>query len=91
MATLKKRRLRRTFTGKCGADEDPSGDHLWFYFLDADGAVLAHTKLSHGADNDIGEPLLSKIAQDVNLNSRGLVDLVNCTMDAGTFYANLVA
>ena len=89
MAALKKQDLRRTFSGKCKAEEDTKGDHVWYVFRVGD-AVYAKTKVSHGR-GDLGRPIAARIARQVGLTQDELRELVSCNYTSANFHANLAA
>lgn len=62
-------------------------DHVWFHFRIGD-TIYAQTKVSHGR-GDIDSRIAGRIARQIGLSQRALVDLVSCRMDAEAFYANL--
>ena len=88
MPALKKQDLRRTFRGKCAADEVHK-DHIWYVFR-VGGEVFARTKVSHGP-GDVGKSIAGRIAHQIGLTQAQLHDLVACSYTSANFHANLAA
>ncbi len=88
MASLDKRDLSSALTGKLGAEEIAKRDHAWFV-LRINGVAYAATKLSHGSEKQIGQPILGRIARQLGLTTAQLLAVVGCSIESGTYYSLL--
>ena len=85
MASLKVRDILANLEKK-GFAKDESRDHIWLNYLSTEGKKTAiRTKVSHGED-EIGNPLISKMAKQVRLSNTDFISLVSCTLSGEEYY-----
>lgn len=86
MTTLKSRDVTTGLKRK--GFEERKGSHL-FFILYVDGKkTCIQTMVSHGM-REIGDSLISKMARQTKLNSKGFVDLVTCPLSREAYIAEL--
>ena len=74
------REFHSALLSKGGAEEDRSGDHVFFY-IDVDGQSYRATKFSHSASGQVTAPILSAISRQMRLTNRELRRFVDCTIE----------
>ncbi len=84
-----RRRLEQALSAKLGMRLDVSRDHR-YYELYVDGEWVLQTKVSTGTGHqEIGDPIVAKIAKEMNVTRRQLNDLVQCPMSYADYVAHL--
>lgn len=79
--SLKIREVKRVFTNKLGAQEDDSGDHIYFY-LDFKGSQYTVGKLSHSWKADLNDSQVMMLSRKLCLKKREFEWFVSCTLTA---------
>lgn len=77
MACFKARKVKQSLAKK-GFIED-SGDHYYFVLYENGKKTPVYTKTSHN-DQDIGNPLISLMSQQLHLTKSQFLDLINCPL-----------
>lgn len=91
MPTLDSAETHRAFTGKLGAEEDPSrGDHR-FYVFRVGTTVVATTKISRGSRHTISDDLVARMARQLGVTSNALSQAVSCSLGKTAFHRLLAA
>ena len=75
------REVKRAFSHKLGAQEDDSGDHIYFY-LDYKGSSYTVGKLSHSWSGDLNDTQIMLLARKLYLRKREFELFVDCTLTA---------
>lgn len=78
---MRVRDVKRAFTVKLGAEEDKSGDHI-YYYLSHQGSDYTVGKLSHSWTGSLGPSQISMLAKKLNLRDREFVQFVDCCLSA---------
>lgn len=80
------RELRRALKSKLGAEEDPSGDHI-FFFLAIGGREHRVGKLSHSSrgSEQVNDYVFDDTAKRLKLNKQELLQVEDCTMGTEEF------
>ncbi len=74
------RDMEKTLLKKLGFSQSEAGHHF-YDLLDADGMIVAMTKLSHGRrSKDILKPIFSSIARQIKLTTPQLQNAVKCPL-----------
>jgi len=76
---LRIREVKRAFTRKLEAEENSSGDHIYFYF-EYQGSEYTVGKLSHSWGGDLNDTQISLIARKLLLKKREFEKWVECTL-----------
>ncbi|MGE4308916.1 hypothetical protein [Bacteroides sp.] len=58
-----------------------SVDHKYLDYL-VDGKLILYTKVSHGSEEDLREPLIKQMSTQCKLTKQQFCDLVNCPLSA---------
>ena len=74
------REIRSTLVTKLNAEEDRTGDHIYFW-LNIDGSEFRVGKLSHSARGQAPNYVISDTARRLKLTKKEFVSLVECTID----------
>ncbi len=79
---LSKKKAYKNLKKKGFADApNKSVDHKYLeYFVD--GKMILYTKVSHGSDEDLREPLIKQMSVQCKLSKQQFCDLVNCPLSA---------
>ena len=79
---LKRNNIDSALTSKGFDKQDRKRDH-YYYYLKVDGMdVGIYTKISRGSKaREIGEPLISIMAKQLNITKKQFIDLIACTVD----------
>lgn len=74
--------IRSSLTAK-GFEEDSSGHHIFFVYVDKEGKKTSiRTKMSHSkGGSDVSDPLLSVMARQVRISNTDFKNLVDCPLD----------
>jgi hypothetical protein len=83
---LKTRDIERSLPDK--GFEREGGDHVYFSLLYEGKDCGISTYFSHG-ENEIGDPLIARMAKQVKLSKRDFVRLVECPMDRAEYVEKL--
>lgn len=88
MATRKTRDIRSALIKKGFRHKD--GDHAFYTYHRAsdEKKTSIFTKMSHG-ESEVGDYLLSKMAQQCGLSKSEFLDLVDCPLDQAGYEAKL--
>jgi hypothetical protein len=70
---------RRAFTGKLGAHEDVSGDHIYYYYQ-YQGAEYTVGKLSHSWSGTLNDTQVNMLSKKLRLRKNEFEHWVECTM-----------
>lgn len=82
MPSLDSTEVARALRRKLGCYEERTGDHVYYYVRDADGALLSYTKLSHGGRYTIGPGLVAQMAKQLAFPTiNDFVNLVRCPLE----------
>jgi hypothetical protein len=83
----RKHRDVRTGLEKKGFSVEESRKHIHFVYVDLQGrTTTARTMISHGASGaDIDDRLLGRMAQQVGLEKRRFLELIDCPMTQQAF------
>lgn len=66
---------------KKGFEANPSKDHVVLIYLHDGKRTGVSTKVSHGSDKDVREPLIAKMAKQCRLTKAEFLDLVDCDLE----------
>lgn len=80
------RNIRRAFTNKLGAEEDVSGDHI-YYYLNYQGSQYSVGKLSHSWSGNLNNTQISLLSHKLHLKKKEFEQFVSCTLDASSTIA----
>jgi hypothetical protein len=75
------RAVSRSFTKKLGAEEDVSGDHL-YYYLEYKGSQYTVGKLSHSWSGSLNDTQVGMLARKLHLKKKEFEQFFSCTLDA---------
>jgi hypothetical protein len=76
---LDKNRAYKNLKKKGFVDSTMHVDHKYLeYYLN--GKLILYTKISHGADKDLGDYLIKQMSSQCKLTKKQFADLVNCPM-----------
>lgn len=78
MSTLKANKISGNLEKK-GFKKETKHDHYKFYFYIDGKKTSINTKISLG-ENEIGEPLIKKMSDQMKLNKLQFIDFVSCTI-----------
>lgn len=73
------RDVRKALCVKLKAGEDRSRRHLTYEVVDDQGVLLGQTYISHGI-SDINDPLLGKMARQLNIRRSDFAKLIDCEL-----------
>ena len=82
---LKKSAIERALTGKLGCEVENKGHRVFLFSVD--GEVVAKTHTSHGGDEDLRDPLIAKMAEQLGVSKRFFAEVVQCTKSRAEFEA----
>jgi hypothetical protein len=74
------RTVKRSFVKKLGAEEDVSGDHI-YYYLDYQGSQYTVGKLSHSWSSSLNDTQVGMLACKLHLKKREFEQFVSCKLD----------
>ena len=74
------RTVKRSFVNKLGAEEDVSGDHI-YYYLDYQGSQYTVGKLSHSWSGSLNDTQVGMLARKLRLKKREFEQFVSCELD----------
>jgi hypothetical protein len=74
------RTVKRSFVRKLGAEEDVSGDHI-YYYLDYQGSQYTVGKLSHSWSGSFNDTQVKVLAHKLHLKKREFEQFVSCKLD----------
>lgn len=74
------RTAKRSFVKKLGAEEDVSGDHI-YYYLDYQGSQCTIGKLSHSWSGSLNDTQVGILARKLHLKKRESEQFVSCKLD----------
>ncbi|MBI4330751.1 MAG: hypothetical protein HY673_05690 [Chloroflexi bacterium] len=72
--------LNKALVSKGQANEDRTGDHV-FFFITVEGKSYRATKLSHSGKGQISSSLLGEISKQMRLTTPELRRFVDCTIE----------
>lgn len=75
--------MKRAFVRKLGAEEDISGDHI-YYYLDYGGSQYTVGKLSHSWSGTLNDTQIGMLARKLRLRKTQFEQFVSCDLDAHT-------
>lgn len=78
MSTLKANKISGSLERK-GFKKETNHDHYKFYFYIDGKRASVNTKISLG-ENEIGEPLIKRMSDQMKLNKSQFIDFVSCTI-----------
>jgi hypothetical protein len=74
------RTVKRSFVKKLGAEEDVSGDHI-YYYLDYQGSQYTVGKLSHSWSGSLNDTQVGMLARKLHLKKTEFEHFVSCELD----------
>lgn len=74
------RTVKRSFVKKLGAEEDVSGDHI-YYYLDYQGSQYTVGKLSHSWSGSLNDTQVGMLAHKLHLKKKEFEHFVSCELD----------
>jgi len=78
---LQIRNVKRSFVNKLGAEEDVSGDHIYYYLV-YQGSQYTVGKLSHSWSGSLNDTQIGMLARKLHLKKREFEQFISCTLDA---------
>lgn len=75
--------VKHSFIKKLGAEEDISGDHI-YYYLDYQGSQYTVGKLSHSWSGSLNDTQVSMLAHKLHLKKKEFEQFVSCELDTQT-------
>jgi hypothetical protein len=79
------RDLQRALRRKLDAEEDRSGDHV-FYWVTIDGKQFRAAKFSHPGRGQLGDHVITDTTKRLKLTKAQLEELVDCPMTGERFW-----
>jgi len=76
---MRLRDAQRAFTSKLGAEEDVSGDHI-YYYLEYEGSNYTVGKLSHSWSGPLNDTQINMLSKKLFLKKNEFERWVECTM-----------
>jgi hypothetical protein len=74
------RTVKRSFVKKLGAEEDVSGDHI-YYYLDYQGSQYTVGKLSYSWSGSLNDTQVGMLARKLHLKKTEFEHFVSCELD----------
>ena len=72
--------VKRSFVKKLGAEEDVSGDHI-YYYLDYQGSQYTVGELSHSWSGSLNDTQVGMLAHKLHLKKKEFEQFVSCMLD----------
>lgn len=76
---MRLRDAKKAFTHKLGADQDNSGDHIYFYFK-YKGSDYTVGKLSHSWRGSLNDTQIGMLARRLHLQKRDFEQFITCEL-----------